>query len=141
MVQQEFRFINPTGLYDPTPNGYTHVVIAPSEGTTVYIPGQGGEDENGNLDNDFVTQLKQAFKNLRVALAATGARPEHVVKINTFIVNHSESKLEHLTSEVLQMWRKQTPVQTLVPVPRLALNDMLFEIDAVAVIPTIDTAN
>ncbi len=141
MVQQESRFINPTGLYDPTPNGYTHVVIAPSEGTTVYIAGQGGEDENGNLANDFVTQLKQAFKNLRVALAAAGARPEYVVKINTFIVNHSESKLEHLTSEVLQMWGKQTPAQTLVPVPRLALNDMLFEIDAVAVIPTIDTAN
>ena len=135
MLQQESRFINPTGLYDPAPNGYTHVVIAPAQGTTVYIAGQGGEDENGNLADDFVTQLKQAFANLRIALAAGGARPEHVVKINTFIVNHDQSKLEQLTSEVLAMWGKQTPAQTLVPVPRLALNGMLFEIDAVAVIP------
>lgn len=135
MLQQESRFINPVGLYDPTPNGYTHVVIAPTQGTTVYIAGQGGEDKNGNLADDFVTQLKQAFANLRIALAAADARPEHVVKISTFIVNHSESKLEHLTTEVFAMWGNQTPAQTLVPVPRLALNGMLFEIDAVAVIP------
>ena len=135
MLQQEFKFINPTGLYDPSPNGYTHVVIAPAQGTIVYIAGQGGEDEKGNLADDFITQLKQAFANLRVALAAADARPEYVVKINTFIVNHDESKLEQLTSEVLAMWGKSTPAQTLIPVPRLALSGMLFEVDAVAVIP------
>ena len=135
MLQPESRFINPIGLYDPTPNGYTHIVIAPSQGATVYIAEQGGEDENGNLADDFATQLKQAFSNLRIALAAAGARPEHVVKLNTFIVNHDESKLAQLTAEVLAMWGKQPPAQTLVPVPRLALNGMLFEVDAVAVIP------
>ncbi len=135
MLQQESRFINPTGLYDPTPNGYTHVVIAPAHGVTVYIAGQGGEDESGNLADDFVAQLKQAFKNLQVALESAGARPEHVVKISTFIVNHDMFKLEQLTAEVFEMWGKQTPAQTLVPVPRLALDSMLFEIDAIAVIP------
>ena len=135
MLQSEIRFINPIGLYDPTPNGYTHVVIAPAQGTTVYIAGQGGEDENGNLVDDFAIQLRQAFTNLRIALTAAGARPEQVVKLNTYIVHHDESKLAQLTSEVLAMWGKQTPAQTLVPVPRLALNGMLFEVDAVAVIP------
>lgn len=136
MLQQESRFINPTGLYDPSPNGYTHVVIAPSSGTTVYISGQGGEDENGNLASDFPTQLKQAFTNLQIALTAAGARPEHVVKIMTFIVNHDDLKLKQLTDNVLAMWGNLTPAQTLVPVPKLALSGMLFEIDAVAVIPT-----
>ena len=135
MLQSETRFINPIGLYDPTPNGYTHIVIAPTQGATVYIAGQGGEDQNGNLVDDFATQLKQAFANLRIALAAAEARPEQVVKLTTYIVDHDESKLAQLTSEILAMWGKQTPAQTLVPVPRLALDGMLFEVDAVAVIP------
>lgn len=135
MLQKESRFINPRGLYDPSSHGYTHVVVAPTQGTTVYIAGQGGEDEKGNLADDFVTQLKQAFTNLRTALVAAGARPENVVKISTFIVNHDESKLEQLIAEVFAMWGKQTPPHTLVPVPRLALDGMLFEVEAVAVIP------
>jgi enamine deaminase RidA (YjgF/YER057c/UK114 family) len=135
MLQKESKFINPTGLYDPSPNGYTHVVVASTPGTTVYISGQGGEDENANLADDFATQLKQAFANLRVALSAVGARPEHVVKVNTYIVDHDQSKFEQLLSELLEMWGNQTPAHTLVPVPRLALNAMLFEIDAIAVIP------
>jgi enamine deaminase RidA (YjgF/YER057c/UK114 family) len=79
--------------------------------------------------------LKQAFANLRVALSAVGARPEHVVKVNTYIVDHDQSKFEQLLSELFEMWGNQTPAHTLVPVPRLALNGMLFEVDAIAVIP------
>ncbi|MEM9907595.1 MAG: RidA family protein [Cyanobacteria bacterium P01_D01_bin.44] len=135
MLQSKSVFVNPIGLCDPTPNGYTHVVIAPEEGTTVYIAGQDGQDEYENFADDFATQIKQAFNNLRIALAAAGAQPKHVVKINTFIVDHNESKLTQLASEVGAMWGEQTPAQTLVPVPRLALDRMLFEVDAVAVIP------
>ena len=135
MLTQELQFINPSNLCDPTPNGYTHVVIAPAHKLTVYIAGQGGEDKNGNLSNDFVDQLKQAFANLKMALAAAELGPEHVVKISTFIVDHDELKLEQLTSEIFAMWGKKTPAQTLVPVPRLALDGMLFEMDAIAVVP------
>ena len=134
MLTQELRFINPTDLYDPTPNGYTHVVVIPAHRTTVFIAGQGGEDKNGTLSNNFIDQLKQAFANLQIALAAAGTSPEYVVKITTYVVDHNELKLEQLTSEVLTIWGEKTPAQTLVPVPRLALDGMLFEVDATAVI-------
>ncbi|RYF52769.1 MAG: RidA family protein, partial [Comamonadaceae bacterium] len=39
--------INPEGLYDPAPNGYTHVVAAPLQGRTVFAAGQGGENAAG----------------------------------------------------------------------------------------------
>ncbi|MEM9904619.1 MAG: RidA family protein [Cyanobacteria bacterium P01_D01_bin.44] len=135
MSPQELKFINPANLYDPTSNGYTHIVIAPARSVTVYIAGQGGEDKNGNLPNDFVTQLKQAFENLKRALAAAGAAPEQVVKIGTFIVDHDEQKLAQLTSEIVTIWGQRSPAQTLVPVPRLALDGMLFEVEAIAVLP------
>jgi len=132
---REIQRINPLGLYDPSPNGYTHVAIAPPGATIIYIAGQGGEDEKGNLVGDFAAQLNQAFANLRVALTAAGAHPEHVVKLTTLVVDHNESKLQQLTAVVQAMWGEQTPTQTLIPVPRLALDGMLFEVDAVAVIP------
>lgn len=135
MSLQESKFINPSALYDPTPNGYTHVVVAPPHGVTVYIAGQGGEDKEGHLSDSFVDQVKQAFVNLDIALAIAGAGPEHVVKIGTLVVDHDEQKLEQLTSEVLAIWGQKTPAQTLVPVPRLALDGMLFEVDAIAVLP------
>lgn len=31
------QLINPDGLYDPTPNGYSHIAIAPPEAKIIYI--------------------------------------------------------------------------------------------------------
>ncbi|MEC4885522.1 MAG: RidA family protein [Scytonema sp. PMC 1070.18] len=134
--QQELKLINPPGLYDATRNGYSHIAVAPPKSTTVYISGQFGSDENGNLvSNDFEEQLKRAFMNLRIALAAVGARPEDVAKTTVLIVDYSEDKLPPLGVEIAALWGNKPPANTLIPVPRLALDGMLFEIDAVAVIP------
>ena len=39
----QMTIINPAGLYDPVPNGYSHAVVA--EGARIaFIAGQGGED-------------------------------------------------------------------------------------------------
>lgn len=133
MATEELQLFNPAGLYDPSPYGYTYVAIAPSKATMVYISGQGGEDENGNLAPDFTTQIKQAFANLRIALSAAGASPEQVVKITVLVVDHNAAKHQQLIAEVQAMWER-APACTLIPVPRLALEEMLFEIDAVAAI-------
>lgn len=133
---REIQRINPIGLYDPSPNGYTHVATAPPGATVVYVAGQGGEDENGNLIvGDFAAQLKQAFANLHIALAAVSASPEQVVKLTTLVVEHDESKLQQILTEIQAMWGDQPPTQTLIPVPRLAIDGMLFEVDAITVLP------
>ncbi|MCU0536556.1 MAG: RidA family protein [Hydrococcus sp. Prado102] len=131
---KDIQRINPTELYDPSPNGYTHVIVVPPGATLVYIAGQGGEDENGNLVDDFASQLKQAFSNLRIALNAAGARPEHVVKLTTLIVGHNETTLQQLSTQVQEIWGDRPPTQTLIPVSRLALDRMLFEVEAIAAI-------
>ncbi|MBW4499115.1 MAG: RidA family protein [Scytonema hyalinum WJT4-NPBG1] len=136
MVNEGLKFINPAGLNNPSSYGYTHVVAASPGSTTVYISGQYGADENGNLiSDDFTTQLKQSFTNLRIALAAAGARPEDVVKITVLSVDHNEEKQRLISMERNAMWGDRKPASTLIPVPKLALDGMLFEIDAVAVIP------
>ena len=135
MVNKTLELLNPTGLNDPSQHGYTHIAIAPPGSKIVYISGQYGADSNGKLvSNDFTAQLKQTFANLRTALAAAGAHPEQIAKITVLIVEHNEENLKPLKFESDAMWGEHKPASILIPVPRLALDGMLVEIDATAVI-------
>lgn len=128
------KFINPEGLYDPRPNGYSHVVVADAPARIIYIAGQGGEDVDGELSEDFGEQVAQALQNLRTALAAARAVHTEVAKVTALIVDHSEARLAIFSQGLRAMWRDHpAPACTLIPVPRLALDGMLFEIEATVV--------
>lgn len=133
MSQPVFTLNNPVGLYDPAPNGYSHVASVAAGVRLVFIAGQGGEDERGRLSPDFAEQVRQALDNLRVALESAGASTRDVVKLTVLIVDHSEERLQvfgYLLQAAFGPGAK--PTCTLIPVPRLALDGMLFEIEAVA---------
>lgn len=125
--------INPEGMRKSP--FYSHAVVAPSGGRTVYIAGQVGFDAKGAIDPDFRRQMKQAFANLRTVMAASGVRPEHVARITVLIVDHDEAKLKPLGEELIALFGDKLPASTLHPVPRLAAHGLLFEIDAIAVVP------
>jgi enamine deaminase RidA (YjgF/YER057c/UK114 family) len=126
--------VNPKTLYDPTPNGYSTAVIVPGGARVAYISGQGGQDSTGGLSPDFAVQVKQAYANLGAALDGLGARPDQVAKLTVFVVDHDMSKLQALTESVKAMFGETLPAQTLVPVPKLAIDPMLFEVEAVVVL-------
>lgn len=130
----KLTIVNPKNLYDPTPSGYSTAVIVPREGRVAYISGQGGQDSSGALSPDFAVQVQQAYANLRTALDALGARPDQVAKLTVFVVDHDMSKLEVLTRNVKEMFGAALPAQTLIPVPKLAIDPMLFEVDAVVML-------
>lgn len=132
--QGQLAIVNPPGLYDPTPNGYSHLVVAKGTSAIVFIAGQGGEDEHGNLSPEFALQVRQAYANLQTALEAVGPGSIRVTKITTYVVDYDQSKLGIMTGVVREVFGDSLPAQTLVPVPRLALDGMLFEVDALAVI-------
>lgn len=125
---------NPSHLHDPTPNGYNTAVIAPASARLALISGQGGQDRTGSLSPDFAAQVAQAYANLGAILDALGAGPEHVLKLTVFVVDHDMSKLGVLTEQVTSMFGTALPAQTLVPVPKLAVDGMLFEVEAIAVL-------
>jgi enamine deaminase RidA (YjgF/YER057c/UK114 family) len=126
--------VNPPTLGDPSPNGYSTAVIVPPNARIAYISGQGGQDATGNLSPDFATQVAQAYANLRTALDALGASPDQVAKLTVYVVDHDMSKLEVLTRNVVEMFGDTLPAQTLVPVPKLAIDPMLFEVEAVVLL-------
>jgi enamine deaminase RidA (YjgF/YER057c/UK114 family) len=132
--ERRLTIVNPQHLYDPTPNGYSTAVIIPSGARVAYISGQGGQDSTGALSPDFAVQVKQAYANLRTAIEALGARPDQVAKLTIFVVDHDMSKLEVLTRNVKEMFGEALPAQTLIPVPKLAIDPMLFEVEAVVIL-------
>jgi enamine deaminase RidA (YjgF/YER057c/UK114 family) len=103
-------------------------VIAPAGGRLAYISGQGGQDQTGGLSPDFAVQVAQAYASLAAVLQAMGAGPGQVV------VDHDMGKLGVLTEAVVALFGDRLPAQTLVPVPKLAVDGMLFEVEAVAVL-------
>ena len=131
---RKLTIVNPKTLYDPTPNGYSTAVIVPGGARVAYISGQGGQDGTGGLSPDFAVQVKQAYANLSAALDGLGARPDQVAKLTVYVVDHDMTKLGVLTQSVKEMFGSALPAQTLVPVPKLAIDPMLFEVEAIVVL-------
>lgn len=130
-----FILDNPPGLYDPAPNGYSHVAVVKPGAKWLWIAGQGGETQDGALSPDFRAQVRQAFSNLKTALASAGAGTDDVLKLTVLVVAHSEEHLHVFGAELEAAFGpRHRPACTLIPVPRLALDGMLFEVEAVAAV-------
>ena len=132
--ENKLTIVNPPNLGDPSPNGYSTAVIAPPNARMAFISGQGGQDSSGGLSPDFAVQVKRAYANLHAALEGIGARPDQVAKLTVFVVDHDMSKLGVLTQSIKEMFGERLPAQTLVPVPKLAIDPMLFEVEAVVIL-------
>jgi enamine deaminase RidA (YjgF/YER057c/UK114 family) len=134
-ISPVFILDNPPGLYDPAPNGYSHVAVVTPGAKWLWIAGQGGETQDGALSPDFRTQVRQALSNLRTALASAGANTGDVLKLTVLVVEHSEERLQLFGAELEAAFGpRHKPACTLIPVPRLALDGMLFEVEAVAAV-------
>jgi enamine deaminase RidA (YjgF/YER057c/UK114 family) len=127
------RFLNPPAL--PQPFGYTHVV-EPGRGRTVYISGQVALDAAGNLVglDDLETQAGQVFANIDAALAAVGASFHDVVKLTYFLLDISQIAVVRPARDRYVNTR-QPPASSAVEVRRLFRDDVLIEVEAIAVIP------
>jgi len=85
-VSGRVEFLNPDGL-NQNP-AFSNVAVVSGRVRTIYVGGQDAVDTNGNVVGvgDIAAQTEQVLRNLKTALAAAGAGPEHVVKWNVLIV-------------------------------------------------------
>lgn len=130
---ESVQFVNPPTL--PPAPGYTQVVISPA-GRAVYISGQVALDASGAIvgTGDFQAQARQVFENLKAALAAGGASFADVVKITIFVLDMANlPALREIRDEYVNTERP--PASTAVQVSRLAREEFLLEIEAVAALP------
>lgn len=129
------RLLNPEGLYDSSPNAYSQIAMVPAGRRLVFISGQGGDNPDGSFSPDFATQAASAFRNVGIALKAVGATPADVAKITVLIVDHDMQKLRIMQDAQRVLFGAHHPAATLIPVPCLALPQMLIEVEAIAALP------
>jgi enamine deaminase RidA (YjgF/YER057c/UK114 family) len=127
-------FKNPESLFNPAPYGFSHASSVSTPGELVFISGQsGGLGKEHLLSNSFREQTQVALQNIITVLDSYNLKPENIMKITILIVDHSEEKLKIWNEEISKVWKnKPFPASTLIPVPKLALDGMQIEVDAVA---------
>ena len=126
---------NPKGLATPA-GSYSHVARV-TAGELLFIAGQVAVNARGKLVgvDDFEAQARQVFGNLRVALKSAGADYRNVVQFTTYLVSSRDiPKLRKFRAAHFPKWFPdgKYPPNTLLVVNRLAGEDMLIEIAAIA---------
>jgi enamine deaminase RidA (YjgF/YER057c/UK114 family) len=125
------QFINPPGLAKGT---YSHTAVATS-GRTVYVSGQVAFDENGNVvGTTFAEQAQRVFENLAIALAAGGAEFSDIVKMNVYVRDLTSAKLRAFREIRQRHLGTHQPASTLVATPALVHEDLMLEVEVVAVV-------
>jgi enamine deaminase RidA (YjgF/YER057c/UK114 family) len=132
----EKNFINPPELPEWKQAFSQIVTVKSGSMLTAYLSGQVSVDQDNNLigENDLEKQAAQAFQNLQKALDSVGATTKDVVKINIYVKNYKTSD----AGVVGEAFRKafpheNLPASTWLGVQSLALEGMLIEVDAIAV--------
>ncbi|MFB8278955.1 RidA family protein [Nocardia colli] len=101
----------------------------------LYVSGQAGIDEQGKtVSDDFLTQGRQAFANIRRVLVEAGADLGDVVKVGIFVTDMAANldKVIQLREEFLA---EPYPADTLLEVSSLAQPDWQIEVEVTALAP------
>ena len=128
------RFINPPGL---KPLGMYSNVACARGGTVVLVSGQVSVDSQGKVvgKGDIEAQAVQVFENLKLALEAAGGTFEDVLKLTIFIRNLTpEARKAVMGVRSRYISPANPPAATMVGIDRLVEDDLLVEIEAVAVV-------
>ena len=112
---------------------YSHAVRVEGD-ELLFISGITARDKNGNIvgKGDMKLQTQQVLENMKTILSLAGATFDNVVKVTVFVTDLSRFKDIHEVRA--KYFKKDYPASTLVQVSRLVHEDMLIEIEAIAVL-------
>jgi len=112
---------------------YSHAVKVQGN-EFLFTSGITARDKDGNIagKGDMKIQTQQVLENMKVILERAGATFDNIVKVTVFVTDLSRFKDIHEVRA--KYFKKDYPASTLVQVSRLVHEDMLIEIEAIAVI-------
>jgi enamine deaminase RidA (YjgF/YER057c/UK114 family) len=121
----------------PTGGRYAHIVSAdvPAGARLVVIAGQVGADSTGRIVSaDPAEQMRRAYDNLDRALAAAGASWEQVLRTTTILTSAKDiATLREVRAA--RFAGRAVPANTLLVVQALYDPAVVFEVEALALIP------
>ena len=136
MTSGRVELLTPDGLVKSP--AFSHVAVVSGPVRTIYIGGQDAVTADGENvgKGDLAAQTTQILTNVKTALAAAGAGPEHVIKWNLLLLEGQS--IQDGFESFQRAWPKLStppPLITAAFVSALGHPDWLVEMDAIAVVP------
>jgi enamine deaminase RidA (YjgF/YER057c/UK114 family) len=128
----EKQQVNPWTWQDAA--GFSQAWRVDAAASLVFVAGQGPISPNGELvgRDDFETQVRQTFENMRVVLEQCGASFESVVKLTVYLTDIGLLRdFGRVRSEFIT---GPPPASTAVQIGALAVPGMMVEVEAIAVL-------
>ena len=126
------RQVNPWSWQDAA--GFSQAWRVDAARSIVFVAGQGPISAGGELvgRDDFDTQVRQTFENMRVVLEQSGASFESVVKLTVYLTDIALLRdFGRVRSEFVT---GPPPASTAVQIGALAVPGMMVEVEAIAVL-------
>lgn len=116
------------------PSGIMSQGVAVQAGKMVFVSGQVARDLDGSIAGvgDITTQTRKVLQNMQSVLAESGATMDDVVKVTVFVTN-LEQHFDAIHKVRSEFFKSDYPASTMVEVKSLVHEDMLIEIEAIAV--------
>jgi 2-iminobutanoate/2-iminopropanoate deaminase len=124
--------MNPTSITNDLPHPPFCYSQATKVGNLIFVAGQSGMNfTTGNIADDFETQARQAFENLKIVLAAASCSMQQVAKTTVWLCDAANfDTLNKLYAEYFPI----NPPARSTPVVNLPKANLLISIEAIAVI-------
>ena len=127
--------INPESL--GAHKGYSNGILA-SNGRPLFIAGQIAWDPSHKIvSDDFLGQFIQALNNVLEVVRAAGGVPEHLVRLNIYVIDKREylTRLAAIGTAYRKIMGRHYPAMSLVEVRGLLEPGARVEIEGTAIIP------
>lgn len=131
------EYLNPIGLPNWSESFSQVVVVRAGSTQTIYVSGQVSVDADNNIvaGGDLGRQVEVALENLSKALAAAGATLSDVVRLGIYIKDYRRDQADIISAALRKRFGAgRMPASTWLGVVSLALDELLIEIDAIAVV-------
>ncbi len=114
------------------PHGIYSNAVKVKANHLLFIKGTTARDKEGNIvgKGNIKAQTRQIFENIKIILEAAGGTFDHIVKMTLFVTDINQFKEIHEVRA--EYFKKDYPASTMVQVSRLAAEDLLIEIEAIA---------
>jgi enamine deaminase RidA (YjgF/YER057c/UK114 family) len=122
----------PTAIRRPFAN-YAHAVEVPAGMRLLVLSGQLGIAPDETVPEGAEEQADLCFSNIAAVLAAAGAGPQNVVRLNAFVTGRA-----HLAGYMAARDRfvaEPAPASTLMIVSGFAREEFVVEVEALAALP------
>src|SRR5215813_644890 len=123
------------------PSGvFSHATAVEAAGRIVFISGMTARKPDGSIAGigNISEQTRQVCENVKAAVEAAGGTLDDVCRVDVYVRNMEHFEAIHKVRA--EYFRPPLPASTMVEVTKMTSPDYLIEMNAIAVIPTVQGA-